>query len=233
MARSRITGLILFSLVCCGVSRAAEEVDRATLRKEIAELKTIAALLVDRISTLESQLDGNVDGDLKLDDIVIVLIPREIEKGGGDDSRNPIPQAPTMFPAINATIVEVQPNGDYVLSGHHSYTVNGVRHEETLTGVAPRGAFDELRRVHSNAICELRIANRGQPDDRPIATGPTPSYSLSNSRWASSSLIPSISDSIASKSSSDALGSSDWEAGSSSAAIDCSARYLERAAGVG
>lgn len=146
-----ISFLLAGSLTCA--VHADELSDNAELRSQLRELKALAQELATRIEALEADLgDRTTDPILRTNDMVIVDFandkPAEPKHGPGHGR---------LMPAMPATVAEVLPNCDCVLSGHRTYTVNDVRHSETLSGVAQRNAFDNCRRVSASAIRDLRI----------------------------------------------------------------------------
>ncbi|WP_442482236.1 flagellar basal body L-ring protein FlgH [Aeoliella sp. SH292] len=139
----------------------ADEADRDGLRKELAELKTMAKELQTRIAAIEKKLKPKSEGrEPRIHDIVIVEVAvneqgKELPTTAGQ---------PTDKASLNrhflATIEDIQPNGDLVLSGHRDITHKQIRYSETISGVVPRDCVDASRRVPVAAVRDLTMSRR-------------------------------------------------------------------------
>lgn len=78
-------------------------------------------------------------------------------KGGGTTTRSG-----ELSATITARVVEVLPNGDFVLEGAREIDINGDRQIVVLTGVVRPQDIDRANRVLSTSIGQLRIQYYGR-----------------------------------------------------------------------
>lgn len=153
-----VASTCLVALPAAGSLHAGEPVDQATLRAELAELKSLAAQLQTRIAQLKTQLHPPVAGpELKVNDFVIVEYDNRSTNQQVDGQAQTRSRKLVHLPAITAKVESILPSGEYALSGHRVYTANGIRYEETFSGIATKGRIDATRHVHSREIRELSI----------------------------------------------------------------------------
>jgi flagellar L-ring protein FlgH len=61
---------------------------------------------------------------------------------------------------IASHIVDIQPNGNLVIEGHRTITINEEKWQQSLTGIVRRTAIGPDRTVRSDEIADLRIDKR-------------------------------------------------------------------------
>lgn len=156
MSRNRLCFLASVVLLGYSPSVPGSEPDRDTLRKELAELKTMAAELQTRIAAIEEKLEPKSSRrELRINDIVVVDIA--VTKQGDDLPRTavlPAEEAP-LVRHFYALIEDIHSNGDLVLHGHRRITNNEEVHLETLSGIVARDCIDSSRHVRSHVIRDL------------------------------------------------------------------------------
>ena len=159
MSRIRlVASTCLIVLTAAGALHAEQPADHVALRTELAELKSLAEHLQTRIAKLETMLGPSVAGpELKVNDFVIVEYDHRSTKEQVDGQVQPRSRESVRPSAITAKVESILPNGEYVLSGRRAYSVNGIRYEETFSGIATKESIDATRQVNSREIRELKI----------------------------------------------------------------------------
>jgi hypothetical protein len=161
MSRPSLGFLTFAMLLACSSSVVASESDQDSLRKELVELKAMAAELQARIAAIEQKLKPKVAGrELRINDVVVVDIAVTTQ---GNDRPRTAAQSTSEAPLLrhfHATIVDIHPNGDAVLSAHRDLTADNVRYRETLDGVVPRDQVNQYRHLPVEAIRDLTMSRR-------------------------------------------------------------------------
>ncbi|MCO6043918.1 hypothetical protein NG895_08365 [Aeoliella sp. ICT_H6.2] len=162
MSRIRlVASTCLIVLTAAGALHAEQPADHVALRTELAELKSLAEQLQARIAKLEERLAPPMrPSDLRLirqNDALVVYFASPIQNPGVTSEMRRIPGGKRLVPTIMATVEDILPNGDCVLSGPARYEVDGVRYEGVLTGVAPRNAIGPSRNIRAKDVRDLKI----------------------------------------------------------------------------
>ena len=160
--KARYQSFALLCLLVCALSDAAysqEPIDRQTLRSELAELRSVAQQLTERIQTLEGILN---DQNFRLGDIVTIKLPL-LSKSSSKEPTDDDTSKEELLKRVAAEIIEITPNGEYRLYGGRRVSNNGIVLEEMITGIAPRNGFDASKSVRADVIRELKYQMIQQP----------------------------------------------------------------------